>query len=153
MRALFDMHLFNSDMCKLIGEYAGFDVSLLRGETYYTLCSGRASYVHNNTYKLNTLLGTNRYVHKWLVKKRTPCSYVCDYQGTTVICHSLGGEVYKFEHTFEPITNKRFFPNRVLDVQAHLREYINQPFQVIDASIVDINYKKFVGHFMLSRLE
>ena len=62
MRALFDMHLFNSDMCKLIGEYAGFDVSLLRGETYYTLCSGRASYIHNNTYKLNTLLGTNRYV-------------------------------------------------------------------------------------------
>ena len=154
MRALFDMHLFNFDMCKLIGEFAGFDVPLLRGDTYYTLCSGGASYVNNNPICVNTLLGANRYVHKWFIKKRTPCSYVCDYRGTTVICHSIGGEVYKYEHIFQnKILNKRFFPNRVLDVQSHLKEYINQPFQEIDVTRVEIRFNKCVGHFVLSHLE
>ena len=153
MQTAFDTCILDFFMCKLVGEFAGFDVPLLRGDTYYTLTSGRSSYVHNNSYRFSSLLGTNRHVHKWLIKKRTPCSYIADYQGTTVICHSIAGDVFKFEHKFEHInSNRRFFPNRKLDVQSHLKGYIDQPFNKIDTRVVDVRLKK-CGHFILTHTD
>jgi len=147
---LFDLTALDRNSCKLIGEFAGNDVHLQRGDSYYVLCEGLNTYVKTafNNHMFGSLLGRNRHLHLFEVLRRTPCSYVAKYKHTIIICHSNKGDVYKFRKIFSHMKGKvkRFFPNRKLDVQNYLREYGGIKFEVIPDE-VEIDYK--FGNFYL----
>ena len=143
---------FDRNTCKLVGEFAGNDVHLLRGEKYYVLHSGENTFVRmkldGHTYA--SRLGENRHVHVFEVVRRTPCSYVTEYLHTIIICHSLNQkDVFKFRKVFNHLKDKtrRFFPNRKLDVQKYLTEYVNMQFETIPDE-VEITFKH--GSFTLN---
>ena len=137
--------------CKLVGEFAGNDVHLLRGGHYYVLESGHHTFVKTeiNNQMYRAQLGENRHIHVFEVKRRTPCSYVTMYKHTLIICHSHRGEVFKFRKIFCHLKGRRrrFFPNRKLDIQKTLQEYVNLPFQQIPKE-VGVDYKH--GNFVLN---
>ena len=146
--------LSDTNMCRLVGEFAGNDVHLQRGDEYYVLESGR--YTHINTEVNNQLvgarLGENRHVHAYKVIRRTPCSYICSYKHTIVICHGRWN-VWKFSYVFENLMKqraRRFFPNRTLDVQKYLNEYTHLVFENIP-NTVTIRYQ--YGNFHLDLRE
>ena len=147
--------------CKLVGEFAGTDVHLLRGSLYYVLESGQHTFVKTtfggNIY--GSRLGENRHIHVFEVLRRTPCSYVAKYNHTLVICHcSNRTDVFKFRTIFQHLLadpeaplvgaglTRRFFPNRKLDIQKYLNEYVNMKFKIIPNE-VEVNYRS--GNFHL----
>ena len=143
--------MLDRNMCKLIGEFAGNDVHMRRGGEYYVLKSGRQTFVktvyHDHTYR--GILGQNRYVHVFEVKRRTPCSYVAQYKHSVIICHARLNKIFKFKTVFGELKGyiRRFFPNRKIDVQKYLQEYIELPFEDIPEN-VKIDYKH--GDFILN---
>ena len=148
---ILDSTPLDSHLCKIVGEFAGNDVSLLRGGLYYVLHSGKYTFVKLKIdgHAYGSRLGENRHVHTFEVMRRTPCSYVAQYKNTTVICHATNRkDVFKFQQVFSHLENKtrRFFPNRKMNVQKYLQEYVNMPFEQIPDEVV-INYVK--GNFHL----
>jgi len=143
---------FDCNTCKLVGEFAGNDVHLLRGGQYYVLHSGKNTFVRMKIdgMRYGSRLGENRHIHVYEVVRRTPCSYVTKYVHTIIICHSLNRkDVFKFRKIFCHLNGKtrRFFPNRTLDVQKYLIEYLNMRFEIIPDE-VEITYKH--GNFTLN---
>ena len=126
----------DANCCKIIGEFAGNDVHMLRGEMYYVLETGKNTFVKTNSF--NSKLGDNRHLHVFEIKRRTPCSYVTEYRYTLIICHSNTGVVFKFKTTFLSLKGlkRRFFPNRQMDVQVYLQEYANMNFSALPEKIV-----------------
>lgn len=118
---------------KLVGEFLGTDVPLLRGDTYLSLEWGRRTFVEHKGSV--SVLGINRYIHRWEIIKRTPCSYVCLYKDTQIICHCCATEeCLTYNYTFQTkVTNfpKRFFPHRSprnFEKQDILNSYAKLPF-------------------------
>ena len=144
--------ILERNTCKLVGEFAGNDVPLLRGDKYYVLHSGKNTYVRMNLdgHAYASRLGENRHIHVFEVVRRTPCSYLAEYKHTVIICHSTNRkDVFKFRKIFSHLKGKtrRFFPNRKLDVQKYLTEYVNMSFEVIPDE-VEINFVN--GNFHLN---
>lgn len=143
--------ILERNTCKLVGEFAGNDVALMRGDQYYVLRSGKSTFVRmkldGHTYA--NRLGENRHVHVFEVLRRTPCSYVAEYKHSFIICHSTNRrDVFKFRNIFSHLKKRtrRFFPNRKLDIQMYLQSYVNMPFDVIPDE-VKINFVN--GNFHL----
>ena len=147
---ILDCTPFDRNTCKSIGEFAGNDVHLKRGDLYYVLESGGHTFVKVklDSNDFCSQLGENRHMHVYQVKRRTPCSYVTEYKHTQIICHSRNQQdVYIFTKCFENRKGpRRFFPNRRLDVQKYLTEYATMPFETIPNE-VDIKYRG--GDFQL----
>ena len=147
---VYDLTTLDRNSCKIVGEFAGNDVHLQRGDNYYVLQQGQSTYVKtklNNKF-FGARLGTNRHLHVMIVQRRTPCSYVTEYSHTIITCHSSRGSVYTFRTEFPHLKGRmrRFFPNRTLDVQKHLSEYISLNFEAIPPE-VGIEYRH--GNFYL----
>ena len=137
--------------CKLVGEFAGTDVHLLRGSLYYVLESGQHTFVKTTFggHIYGSRLGENRHIHVFEVLRRTPCSYVAKYNHTLIICHCRNRkDVFKFRTIFQHLKEltRRFFPNRKLDIQKYLNEYVTMKFERIPNE-VEVNYKN--GNFHL----
>ena len=110
---------------KLIGEFAGTDVSLLPGDVYYTLVPGGRTF--NKFERDGTLyannVAENQYLHEWKVRRRTPCSIVTEYWRTVVICHGID-TCRKFTYTLPSHRGwmRRFFPKNA-DQQIFARQH------------------------------
>ena len=98
-------------LCRIIGEFAGCDLHLKPGQFFFDYTASGRTYV--NLDGLTLFIGDNMNISKWLIKKRTPKSYVVEYDSTLVNCEVQTGRVYRFITTFEQLNgSRRIFPFR-----------------------------------------
>ena len=98
-------------LCRLIGEFSGFDLYLKPGNFFFDYTASGSTYV--NLDGLNLFIGDNMNISKWLIKKRTPKSYLVEYDSTLVTCEVRPGRVYRFVTSFEQLNGiRRIFPFR-----------------------------------------
>ena len=147
--ALYENCCLTAIAAKLVGEFAGTDVSLLPGAFHYTLTDGEYSYrylTHEGRMCAHQV-GENRHLHCWRVKRRTPCSYVTVYDHTVVVVHGRRGVCRKFNFNFPHLTGmeRRFFPGSHLDVQTHLKEYVDMFDNMPDC---EVSHSKFDNFFL-----
>lgn len=118
-------------LCKLVGEFAGTDVALLRGDSFFELERGGTTFVALDEKRY--VLGDNIHVHQWLVKRRTPKSYVIQYKDTVVVCEN-GWACYKYNAVSKKLEGKekRIFPFR--------RKLKNDQKNVV-SNIIERNYQ------------
>ena len=137
MTKFFNCTNLSRDLCKLIGEFLGSDVPLKRGNEYYVLESGGETLIKSRKFGhlYISSLGRNRHIHVYTIFRRTPCSYIGNYKHTIVVCHGRKGAL-KFVTTFSRFKHKqrRFFPNKKIDVQRYLKEYSQLSFQEVPQS-------------------
>jgi len=103
------------DLSRLVGQFAGTDLELLPGSTFYEIEMGGHSYIKCNDFGIYSgLVGRNIHVNEWVVKKRTPKSYIVKYSKTTVVCESDYFVSYKYVVELLHYKNKekRIFPFR-----------------------------------------
>lgn len=113
-QTLFDESCLGWQTSKLCGEFAGVDVPLLPGQTYSTIRDGGGTYLRTDHLGelIGIRLGSNCYIHRWKIIRRTPCSYVAVYKHTSILCDGMQKYVYA---AFLPqLMNRtqRFFPLR-----------------------------------------
>ena len=105
-----------TDLSRLVGEFAGYDLALLPGDSFYDIEIGGFSHVKlaRDFGLYSGVIGKNLHINKWLVKRRTPESYLVQYVETAVVCETDFGLTYKYRADL-PIYNKavrRVFPFR-----------------------------------------
>lgn len=86
------------DLSRLVGEFGGTDLHLLPGDSFYDISMGGYSFVKmaRDFGLYSGIIGKNIHVNEWLVKKRTPKSYVVEYRRTVVVCETDFGLTYKY---------------------------------------------------------
>ena len=102
------------DLSRLVGEYAGNDLYLLPGQCFYDIEMEGYSFV-KTTPDLgwnSGIIGKNIHVNEWIVKKRTPKSYVIRYNQTAVVCETDFGLTYKYRAILPKKNVRRVFPFR-----------------------------------------
>ena len=103
------------DSSRLIGEFAGCDLYLQPGSTFFDIENGGSTYVKCQEYAMySSIIGRKSQVNSWLGKKRTPKSYIVQYLNSTVVCESDYFVSYKYNVVLPNYRNriKRIFPFR-----------------------------------------
>ena len=102
------------ELSRLVGEFAGTDLELLPGAKFYDIESGGFTYIKSTFGIYSGIIGRNLHVNEWIVKKRTPKSYIVKYSKTTVVCESDYFVSYKYVAELPNYKNveKRIFPFR-----------------------------------------
>lgn len=150
-KAVFTATGLSTDLCRLVGEYLGSDLALLPKQNFYDIEIGGKSYIKfPNWNGYNFPVGTNLHLNEWIVKKRTPKSYVVAYSKTIVICENLKGITYKFSaHIPELDRVRRIFPfRRKLNTERILKDLSDRTYVVLncDTKIVGSG-KNFIIDF------
>ena len=112
---VFNIAKIGTELSRLVGEFAGTDLELLPGSKYYEIERGGHSYIKCKDFGLYSgIIGRNFHVNEWIVKKRTPKSYIVKYSNTTVVCESDYFVSYKYVAKLPNYKNvvKRIFPFR-----------------------------------------
>ena len=105
-----------TDMSRLIGQFAGNDLPLQPGDSFYDIEIGGFSHVkmarHFGLY--TGIIGKNLHINEWIVKRRTPQSYVVEYVNTAVVCETDFGLTYKYRAHLPGYSDgvRRIFPFR-----------------------------------------
>ena len=106
----------STDLCRLVGEFVGADLPLLPRMKFYDMEVGGHTYVRaSKRFGFYTcMVGKNLHLNEWIVKKRTPKSYVVQYSQSIIVCESELGVTYKFHADVPEHKNKvkRIFPFR-----------------------------------------
>ena len=123
------------DLSRLVGQFAGTDLELLPGSTFYEIEMGGHSYIKCNDFGIYSgLVGRNIHVNEWVVKKRTPKSYIVKYSKTTVVCESDYFVSYKYMAELPNYKNveKRIFPfRRKISSSQILEDLANRHYLVL----------------------
>ena len=119
------------DLSRLVGEYTGTDLSLLPGEFFYDVDEGGYSFVRmaQDLGLYSGIIGKNIHVNEWIVKKRTPHSYIVTYKQTSVICETDFGLTYRYPAVLKEYKNRvrRIFPfRRRLQPNQHILEELEE---------------------------
>ena len=119
------------DLSRLVGEYIGTDLPLLPGECFYDIELGGYSFVKmaQDFGLYSGIIGKNIHVNEWVVKRRTPQSYVVKYRQTSVICETDFGLTYKYYAVLKEHVNRvrRIFPfRRKLQPNQHILEELEE---------------------------
>ena len=119
------------DLSRLVGEFAGTDLTLLPGECFYDIELGGYSFVKmaQDFGLYSGIIGKNIHVNEWVVKKRTPKSYVVQYKQTSIICETDFGLTYKYHVMLKENANRvrRIFPfRRRLQPNQHILEELDE---------------------------
>ena len=122
-----------TDLSRLVGEFAGNDLALLPGDSFYDIEIGGFSHVkmarHFGLY--TGIIGKNLHINEWIVKRRTPESYVVRYEKTVIVCETDFGLTYRYKATlFKPGTcERRIFPfRRKVKTPAILKELADRNY-------------------------
>ena len=123
------------ELSRLVGEFAGTDLELLPGSKFYEIERGGYSYIKYKDLGLyRGVIGRNLHVNEWVVKKRTPESYIVKYSKTTVVCESDYFVSYKYEAELPNYKNveKRIFPfRRKISSSQILEDMANRHYLVL----------------------
>lgn len=148
-KAVYDVSTLPHDICKMIGQFANYDVCQKPGDKYYTLqCGGRTFF--RDRWSMLIPVGNNRLIHVYEVKNTTPCSISAEYKKTLIISHGFFQDIYKYTVKLKKMENKRkrFFPNRSHEhKQIFFGEYANLDFYEIptDTDIERRGYNFILG--------
>ena len=123
------------DLSRLVGQFAGTDLDLLPGSKFYEIERGGNSFIKCKDLGLYSgLVGRNIHVNEWIVKKRTPESYIVKYSKTTVVCESDYFVSYKYvvELLHYKNVEKRIFPfRRKIDSSQIMQDLANRHYLVL----------------------
>ena len=123
------------ELSRLVGEFAGTDLELLPGSKFYEIERGGYSYIKYKDLGLyRGVIGRNLHVNEWVVKKRTPESYIIKYNKTTVVCESDYFVSYKYVAELPNYKNveKRIFPfRRKISSSQILEDLANRHYLVL----------------------
>ena len=123
-----------TDLSRLVGEFCGTDLYLLPGSKFYDTEKGGFSFIKCDLGLYSGIIGRNFHVNEWIVKKRTPKSYIVQYSRTTVVCESDYFVSYKYMVELANYKNlvKRIFPFRRKEDTSQLMDQIaNQHYLVL----------------------
>jgi len=122
-RALYHTSTLSTDLCRVIGEYAGNDLHLKPRQMFYDLEIGGLSYISCNFEGFRCVLGKNVHLNEWIVRSRTAKSYVLEYVSTVVVCAGDIGLTYRFKCELDKYKGnkvRRVFPFRRTQPDASL---------------------------------
>ena len=128
--------VLGTELSRLVGEFMGADLSLLPHQNFYDVELGGHTYIHaNGKFGLYTcLMGRNIYIHEWVVKQRTPKSYVVRYSQTIIICEGGDDVAYKYHCKLQEKKDivKRIYPfRRKMKTEQILRDLSDRTFTVL----------------------
>ena len=151
-QVVYEISDLDKNSCKLIGEYAGYDVKLLNGSIYLTLADGGYTFLKTPLFgDVLVNIGKNRYIHKWLIKTRTPCSYNTVYQYSRVLCQ--GDSMYTYKTILPQFegARRRFFPLRTkYPVSEHICHYSLQRYKQLPPKRTEYHYSEQTNNFLVT---
>ena len=125
------------DISRLVGEFNGWDLALQPNELFYDCEVGGRSYVKCKEFGIySCMLGKNLHLNEWRVCRRTPKSYVVEYNRTIVIC-GHGYVAYKYRCMLPKYKNKmrRIFPfRRKTDSRELLRKLSERTYFILSCA-------------------
>lgn len=123
-----------TDLSRLVGEFCGTDLYLLPGSKFYDMERGGFTFIKCELGLYSGIIGRNCHVNEWIVKKRTPKSYIVEYSRTTVVCESDYFVSYKYMVELPKYKNlvKRIFPfRRKVDTSELMDQLANRHYLIL----------------------